>query len=103
MATLLGAWRYAVIRAPELVAVDRYLALVLSTYMSSGDGGAFPSITELAHTTRLARRTVQYHLRALEESGWIVTIPSKGGRRARAGEATTNRYRATFPPGYTPP
>lgn len=88
---LLFAWRAALTRS-DLPATSRHVALVLSTFMDTNGGGAWPSLGTLAAAVGRSPRTVQRHLRRLEADGWLLVEPSKGGK-----PVNTNRWRAHIP------
>jgi hypothetical protein len=52
-------------------------------------GYCFPAVTTIAHNLGIERRTVQRHLRKLEELGHIQTVPTT---RSTAGGHGRNRY-----------
>lgn len=72
----------AVWRAFEGSQGELLLALVLADH--AGDDGTkiFPSVASMAAKTRQSERTVQYQLRRMEASGWLVKVAkATGGRR----------------------
>lgn len=68
---------------------------VLSTYANTA-GRCFPSVGTIAERLRCKPRVVQYHLRRLEEFGYVIVEPQAG--TGRSGWAT-NTYILTFPEG----
>lgn len=73
--------------------VLRILAM-LGVYANS-DGLCFPAITSLAANLGVERRTVQRHLRRLEELGYVTT--HKALRHTKGGWGR-NRYLLAYPP-----
>ena len=56
-------------------------AMALADKASHDGGGIYPAVATVAAMTRQSERSVQYHLRAMEASGWIVRVDAGGGRR----------------------
>jgi DNA-binding transcriptional MocR family regulator len=76
------------IRGAHVDRAAKYVALILSTYMSA-EGAAFPSLPTLAVDCLLSKRSVEKAVGRLELAGWL-SVTRRPGRG--------NRYRATFPP-----
>jgi Fe2+ or Zn2+ uptake regulation protein len=66
---------------------DLYVALLLSTFMSTA-GECWPSVESLAKPMRKSADTVRRSLKRLEEYGWLIIV-SQPNR--------TNRYQAKLP------
>lgn len=63
---------------------EMLLALAIADHANDLGGDIFPSIKMLADKTRQSERTVQYQLRKMEESGWLILVNSgNGGRNQR--------------------
>lgn len=93
---LVALWRVALRDDPDLPGPALAVALTLSVWMNPDGTDAFPSIPSLAAGSGFSPATVRRHVRRLEADGWLTVAPSKGGR----GRDSTNRWRATFPPGH---
>lgn len=91
----LFTWRSALCES-GLPATARHVGLTLSLHMSERGDSAFPSVSTLAEETGLARRTVQRHLRALQDEGWIEP-DGWASYQTAGGEQRTRRYRAAVP------
>ncbi len=74
---------------------EMLLALALADHAHDDGTHIFPSIARLAEKTRQSERSVQYQLRRMEQSGWLVLVNSGiGGRRSGFGEGgRTRQYR----------
>ncbi len=74
---------------------EMLLALALADHAHDDGTHIFPSIAHLALKTRQSERSVQYQLRRMEESGWLVLVNAGlGGRRRGFGEGgKTRQYR----------
>lgn len=74
---------------------ERLLALALADHAHDDGTHIFPSIARLAEKTRQSERSVQYQLRRMEQSGWLVLVNAGiGGRRSGFGEGgRTRQYR----------
>lgn len=60
---------------------EMVLALALADHAHDDGTHIWPSIGQLAKKTRQSDRTVQYQLRKMEESGWLILMnDGKGGR-----------------------
>lgn len=63
---------------------EMLLAISLADHASEDGQDIFPSIKTLATKTRQSERSVQYQLRRMEESGWLILVNSgNGGRNQR--------------------
>lgn len=63
---------------------EMLLALALADHASDDGRNVFPSIPSLAEKTRQSERSVQYQLRKMEKSGWLILVNSgNGGRNQR--------------------
>ena len=92
------------VRASDLPAPSRLIMLTLADAAEVGTAEIppkfTPSLSVLSKETALDRRTVQRHLAALEEAGWIVR--SRPDAKAQwFGERV--RYRLDLPSGTVPP
>ncbi|WP_204275138.1 helix-turn-helix domain-containing protein [Stenotrophomonas maltophilia] len=74
---------------------EMLLALALADHAHDDGTHIFPSIARLAEKTRQSERSVQYQLRRMEQSGWLVLVNAGiGGRRSGFGEGgRTRQYR----------
>lgn len=74
---------------------EMLLALALADHAHDDGTHIFPSIARLAEKTRQSERSVQYQLRRMETSGWLVLVNAGiGGRRGGYGEGgRTRQYR----------
>ena len=59
------------------------LALALADHADDTGGSIYPSVDTLAKKTRQSKRTIQYQLRAMEDSGWLVCLDRAAGGRSR--------------------
>lgn len=57
------------------------LALSLADFANDDGTSIYPSIKNLAEKTRQSERSVQYQLRKMEESGWLILVNSGNGGR----------------------
>lgn len=64
------------------------LALALADHASDDGSRVYPSVSALAQKTRQSERTVQYQLRRMEDSGWLILVGSGNG-----GRSMTREYR----------
>lgn len=69
---------------------EMILALALADHADDDGTRVFPSIDSLMVKTRQARRTVQYQLRRMEESGWLILVNSGNGGRNQHREYRIN-------------
>ncbi|ULH08212.1 helix-turn-helix domain-containing protein [Alcaligenes faecalis] len=65
---------------------EMILALALADHADDDGAKVFPSIDHLMTKTRQSRRTVQYQLRRMEESGWLILVNSGNGGRGQSRE-----------------
>lgn len=78
IAVMDAVWRSFVGSQGELL-----LALVLADHASDDGTKIFPSVATMAGRTRQSERTVQYQLRKMEASGWLVKVTKASGGRRR--------------------
>ncbi len=69
---------------------EMLLALSLADFAEDDGTRVFPSIKQLAEKTRQSERTVQYQLRKMEESGWLILANSGNGGRNQRREYVIN-------------
>lgn len=69
---------------------EMILALALADHADDDGTKVFPSIDHLMTKTRQSRRTVQYQLRRMEESGWLILVNSGNGGRGQSREYRIN-------------
>lgn len=69
---------------------EMILALALADHAEDDGSRVFPSIESLMVKTRQARRTVQYQLRRMEETGWLILVNSGNGGRNQHREYRIN-------------
>ena len=63
---------------------EMLLALALADHAHDDGTSIYPSVEQLAYKTRQSERTVQYQLRAMEASGWLILVNAgNGGRGSR--------------------
>ncbi len=67
---------------------EMLLALKLADHAHEDGSHVFPSVATLAEKTRQSERTVQYQLRKMQASGWLVLV-----RASRGGRGQTSEYR----------
>lgn len=73
---------------------EMLLALALADHAHDDGTHIFPSVARLAAKTRQSARTVQYQLRAMESSGWLVLVNrGTGGRQAGGLMGLPREYR----------
>ena len=65
---------------------EMLLALALADYASDDGTRVFPSIKALAEKTRQSERSVQYQLRRMQESGWLILVNAGNGGRSMHSE-----------------
>ena len=70
------------IKAATLPAGQKAVLLALGWYSDDTGQNIYPSVPRIASETGLAMRSVQRHLRSLEQKGMIITRQHGGGRRA---------------------
>lgn len=69
---------------------EMLLALSLADFAEDDGTRVFPSIKQLAEKTRQSERTVQYQLRKMEQSGWLILVNSGNGGRNQRREYVIN-------------
>lgn len=62
------------------------LALALADNAHDDGTRIFPSVAQLARKTRQSERSVQYQLRAMEKSGWLVLVKAESRAHGRPRE-----------------
>lgn len=65
---------------------EMLLALALADHADEDGNNIFPSVKQLAAKTRQSERTVQYQLRRMEESGWLLRVGYGDGGRSQTTE-----------------
>lgn len=65
---------------------EMLLALALADHASDDGSRVYPSIKALAEKTRQSERSVQYQLRRMQESGWLILVNSGNGGRSMHSE-----------------
>ncbi len=70
---------------------ERLLALALADCANPDGTRIFPSVETLAEKTRQSVRSVQYQLRRMEESGWLILVSAGNG-----GRSMTREYRISL-------
>ena len=65
---------------------EMLLALALADHASDDGTRVFPSIKALAEKTRQSERSVQYQLRRMQESGWLILVNAGNGGRSMHSE-----------------
>lgn len=61
------------------------LALAIADHAHDDGTNVYPSVKRLAEKTRQSERSVQYHLRKMEETGWLLLVREAVGGRGGAG------------------
>jgi len=69
---------------------EMVLALAIADHAHDDGSHIFPSVKKLAEKSRQSERTVQYQLRKMQESGWIVLVADEKGGRGRSREYKIN-------------
>jgi len=69
---------------------EMILALALADHAKDDGTKIYPSIKSLAEKTRQSERTVQYQLRRMEESGWLILVNNGNGGRNQTREYRIN-------------
>lgn len=80
------------------IVFDRYpvgggemiLALKLADHAHDDGSHIFPGVSSLAQKTRQSERSVQYQLRRMEQSGWLIAVDHGKGGRGRTREYRIN-------------
>lgn len=70
---------------------EMLLALALADHASDDGSKVFPSVEALAEKTRQSVRSVQYQLRAMQATGWLILVSSGNG-----GRSMTSEYRISL-------
>lgn len=65
---------------------EMLLALALADHASDDGTRVYPGVMALAKKTRQSERTVQYQLRRMEESGWLILVGQGHGGRSMHAE-----------------
>ena len=65
---------------------EMLLALALADHASDDGTRVFPSIKALAEKTRQSERSVQYQLRRMQETGWLILVNAGNGGRSMHSE-----------------
>ena len=65
---------------------EMLLALALADHASDDGTRVYPSIKSLAEKTRQSERTIQYQLRRMQESGWLILVNAGNGGRSMTSE-----------------
>lgn len=65
---------------------EMLLALALADHAHDDGTHIFPSVEQLAEKTRQSVRSVQYQLRRMEESGWLILMNAGNGGRSQYRE-----------------
>jgi len=65
-------------------------ALCLADHADHDGTSIFPAVETVAKLTRQSERTVQYHLRSMQESGWLLLVGNAKGGRKKAREYRIN-------------
>jgi hypothetical protein len=66
------------------------LALKLADHAHDDGTHIFPSVETLAKKTRQSERAVQYQIRRMEKSGWLILVANASGGRGKAREYRIN-------------
>ena len=69
---------------------EKVLALALADHCHDDGTRIFPSIKLLAHKSNQSQRTVQYQLRKMEKSGWLIRVSDGFGGRNKTTEYCIN-------------
>ncbi|HRL22809.1 MAG TPA: helix-turn-helix domain-containing protein [Alcaligenes sp.] len=69
---------------------EMILALALADHADDEGARIFPSVEHLMSKTRQSRRTVQYQLRRMEHSGWLILVKNGHGGRGQSREYRIN-------------
>lgn len=65
---------------------EMLLALALADHASDDGTRIYPSIKALSEKTRQSERSVQYQLRRMQESGWLILVNAGNGGRSMSSE-----------------
>ncbi|WP_111994448.1 helix-turn-helix domain-containing protein [Burkholderia pseudomallei] len=74
------------------------LALALADYANADGTQIFPSVQTMARKSRQSRRTVQYQIRRMEKSGWLIACGRSHGGRGKTQEYRINPDWINAPP-----
>lgn len=66
------------------------LALKLADFCDDNGEHIFPSIETMAQKTRRSERAVQYQIKSMLQSGWLIQVANAGGGRGKACEYRIN-------------
>lgn len=69
---------------------EMILALALADHSHDDGTHIYPSVETLASKTRQSPRAVQYQLRRMEQSGWLILVGEAGGGRGKCREYRIN-------------
>ena len=69
---------------------EMLLALSLADHSHDDGTHIFPSVQTLSKKTRQSERSVQYQLRSMEQSGWLVLVSGEFGGRGKCREYRIN-------------
>ncbi|MGF6549336.1 helix-turn-helix domain-containing protein [Paraburkholderia youngii] len=69
---------------------EMILALALADHAHDDGSHIYPSVETLAEKTRQSERAVQYQLRRMEKSGWLILVGQKKGGRGNSREYRIN-------------
>ncbi|ACC71085.1 helix-turn-helix domain-containing protein [Paraburkholderia phymatum] len=69
---------------------EMILALKLADHAHDDGTHIFPGIASLAEKTRQSERAVQYQLRSMEKSGWLILVGQGKGGRGKSREYRIN-------------
>lgn len=69
---------------------EMILALKLADHAHDDGTHIFPGIASLAEKTRQSERAVQYQLRSMEKSGWLILVGQAKGGRGKSREYRIN-------------
>lgn len=67
----MGDWRRAIVKADDLGATERHVALTLAEFMDRYGAGAWPSRATLAVACRRSVKTIGRSLQAIEAAGYV--------------------------------
>ena len=69
---------------------EMLLALALADHAHDDGTNIFPSVKHLSEKTRQSERTIQYQLRKMEQSGWLILVADEKGGRNKTREYRIN-------------
>jgi hypothetical protein len=70
---------------------EMILALALADHAHDDGSHIYPGVETLAQKTRQSERAVQYQLRRMEKSGWLILVSQARGGRGNSREYRINR------------